>query len=117
MWNSVKSTGIPEIDDQHRAIDNLITLYRKASTRAEEQQCLAALFKAVQTHFHFIENFFDVKFPLEFKQRQSEVLAWLSAKMQQQLKGEISREKLAGELRQMFLLNATLQGGKLHTLK
>ena len=116
MWHSIYSTGIPDIDNQHRTIDRLITLYCEASSRDEEERCLSALSKAVHSHFQFIEYFFEVRFPEEFKQRQDRVLARLSEKIQQRVNGELTQEQLAGELRQMFLSHATSQCGKLKTL-
>ncbi len=114
MRHPIHTTRIPEIDDQHRTIDNLIELYSKASNRADEQQHLTALFQAAQTHFQFLEHFFDVKFPLEFKQRQNELLDLLSLRIQQRIKGEIDQKVLAAQLRRMFLLNISAHENKLH---
>ncbi len=116
MLHSIPSTGIPDIDDQHRTIDNLITLYCNTISPNDEELCLTALSKAVNSHFQFVENFFDVKFPEELKARQVEILAWLSEKIRQRSEGDLSRDELARDLRQMFLANAIAVGEKLHTL-
>ncbi len=113
MWHSTHSTGISDVDDQHKAIDTLIGLYRKSASVAEEQQCLDVLHYAVQSHFQFVANFFDVKFPTEFKQRQNEILDWMSRRIQQRKEGGVSQEDFADELCQMFLLNATSEGKQL----
>lgn len=116
MGYSIHSTGIPAIDDQHRAIDALIARYRNASDQREEQECLTALADALQRHFRFIESFFDVKFPAEFQQRQTEILTWLSIKIQQRFLEMISQETLAEEIGGMFLYNVNSQGGRLQGL-
>jgi hemerythrin len=90
MLHSIPSTGIPDIDDQHRTIDNLITLYCNTISPNDEERYLTALSKAVNSHFQFVENFFDVKFPEEFKARQDEILAWLSEKIRQRVNGNLS---------------------------
>lgn len=114
MRHPIHVTRIPEIDDQHRTIDNLIELYRKASSRAEEQQHLTSLYQAAQSHFQFLEHFFDVKFPLEFRQRQDELLALLSEKIRQRIRGEVDQPALAAQLRRMFLLNISAHENQLH---
>ena len=116
MWHSIYSTGIPDIDNQHRTIDHLITMYSDASSRDEEERCLLALSKAVHSHFQFIEYFFEVRFPDEFKQRQDRMLARLSEKIQQSANGELTREELARDLRRMFLSHANSQCSKLKSL-
>ena len=116
MWHSFQSTGIPDVDDQHKAIDSLIGLYRNATNVTEEQQCLDVLQYAVQSHFQFIEHFFDVKFPSEFRQRQAEILAWLSCRIQDRKNGVMAKEEFADELCQMFLLNVSTQGTQLQNL-
>jgi len=116
MWHSTHSTGIQDVDDQHKAIDNLIELYRNARNVAEEQQCLDVLQYAVQSHFQFVEHFFDVKFPTEFKQRQGAILGWLANRIQERKNGVVAQEEFADELSRMFLLNVTTQGTQLKHL-
>lgn len=112
LQHFIHHTGIPAVDEQHRAIDNLISLYGNANGHSDEEQCLAALSRAVQSHFQFIGNYFDVKFPGEFQQRQLKILDWLSAKIRQRLADEISRQELAAALRQMFIYNFPCQAEK-----
>ncbi len=114
MRHPIHATRIPEIDDQHRTIDRLIELYSQASSRAQEQQHLTALSQAARSHFQFLEHFFDVKFPAEFKQRQNELLAILNEKIRQRLRGEISQQDLATQLHRMFLLNISAHEQQLH---
>lgn len=116
MWHSTHTTGIPDVDDQHEAIDKLIDLYRNARDVAEEQQCLDVLRYAVQSHFQFVEHFFDVKFPSELRQRQGNILAWLARRIQERKEGVVAQEEFADELCRMFLLNVTTQGSQLKNL-
>ena len=109
MRPSIHATGIPEIDHQHRQIDDLIAQYRKASNRAEEQHYLQALLQTTKAHFRFLEHFFDVKFPEEFKSRQVRILDWLADKIQQRNRNEVGQGELADELHRVFLLNASVQ--------
>lgn len=116
MRHFIHTTGIADIDEQHRGIDNLISLYCKAKNHEEEERCLAALSRAVRSHFQFVENFFDVKFPTEFRQRQEQILGWLAAKIRLRLDGEIDRDELADDLRRMFVLNYPCQAEKLQAM-
>lgn len=116
MRSSIHATGIPEIDHQHRQIDNLIAQYRQAANRSEEQHYLQALLQTTKAHFLFLEHFFDVKFPDEFKSRQERILDWLAGKIQQRNRDEVGQEELADELHRVFLLNASVQGTRLQAL-
>jgi len=116
LQRSIHHTGISAVDEQHRAIESLISLYCKADSRNDEEQCLAALSRAVQSHFQFIGNYFDVKFPGEYQQRQNKILAWLSAMIRKRHTEEISRKELAEALRQMFVHNYPCQSEKIQNI-
>jgi len=116
MRFSIHATGIPEIDHQHRQIDDLIAQYRKAANRAAEQHYLQALLQTTKAHFLFLEHFFDVKFPDEFRSRQEQILDWLTEKIQQRNRNEMGQQELADELHRVFLLNASVQEPRLQAL-
>jgi hemerythrin len=116
MRHFIHSTGLPDIDDQHRTIDKMISLYINATGRDDEERCLAALSRTLRSHFQFVENFFDVRFPEEFRERQEEILTWFSEKIRERIHGDLSRDDLAKELRQMFLCNAATHGEKLRAM-
>lgn len=105
MRQTLHTTGIAEIDTQHRRIDALIARYREARNRAEEKEYLDVITQAAKNHFLFLEHFFDVKFPGEFKQRQARILNLLADMIRQRARGEMDQEALADELHRIFLLN------------
>ena len=107
MCKILHTTGISEIDAQHRRMDVLIAKYREARNRAEEEECLNVITQAAKNHFRFLGHFFEVKFPGEFKQRQTQILNLLANMIRQRARGEMDQEALADELRRVFLLNAT----------